>query len=51
MKWAVVSAVRNEYRDDVLARFRTPDPALKEFLEKWEAGRAYDPRQSMEQFT
>lgn len=28
-----------------------PDPALKEFLEKWEAGRAYDPRQSMEQFT
>ncbi len=29
----------------------TPDPALKEFLEKWEAGKAYDPRQSMEQFT
>jgi DnaJ-class molecular chaperone len=28
-----------------------PDAALKEFLEKWEAGRAYDPRQSMEQFT
>jgi DnaJ-class molecular chaperone len=28
-----------------------PDDALKEFLEKWEAGRAYDPRQSMEQFT
>jgi DnaJ-class molecular chaperone len=29
----------------------TPDPALKEFLEKWEAGRAYDPRAPMEQFT
>ncbi len=28
----------------------TPDPALKEFLEKWEAGKAYDPRKSMEQF-
>lgn len=28
-----------------------PDTALKEFLEKWEAGRAYDPRKSMEQFT
>ena len=28
-----------------------PDPALKEFLEKWEAGRGYDPRNSMEQFT
>jgi DnaJ-class molecular chaperone len=28
-----------------------PDPALKAFLEKWEAGRAYDPRKSMEQFT
>ena len=28
-----------------------PDAALKEFLEKWEAGRAYDPRQAMEQFT
>ena len=28
-----------------------PDDALKEFLEKWEAGRAYDPRKSMEQFT
>jgi DnaJ-class molecular chaperone len=28
-----------------------PDPALKEFLEKWEAGRAYDPRKAMEQFT
>jgi hypothetical protein len=24
---------------------------LKEFLEKWEAGRAYDPRKAMEQFT
>jgi DnaJ-class molecular chaperone len=29
----------------------TPDSALKEFLEKWEAGRAYDPRKPMEQFT
>jgi DnaJ-class molecular chaperone len=28
-----------------------PDPALKEFVEKWEAGRAYDPRKAMEQFT
>ena len=28
-----------------------PDAALKEFLEKWEAGRAYDPRKAMEQFT
>jgi DnaJ-class molecular chaperone len=28
-----------------------PDAALKEFLEKWEAGRAYDPRTSMDQFT
>ena len=27
-----------------------PDPALKEFLEKWEAGKAYDPRKAMEQF-
>jgi len=22
-----------------------PDPALKEFVEKWEVGRAYDPAQ------
>lgn len=28
-----------------------PDAALKEFLEKWEAGRAYDPRKAMEPFT
>src|SRR5918996_806076 len=28
-----------------------PDDALKEFLEEWEAGRAYDPRQSMEALT
>jgi DnaJ-class molecular chaperone len=28
-----------------------PDAALKEFLEKWEAGRDYDPRKEMEQFT
>jgi DnaJ-class molecular chaperone len=28
-----------------------PDAALKEVLEKWEAGRSYDPRKSMEQFT
>ena len=28
-----------------------PDAALKEFLEKWEAGRAQDPRKAMEQFT
>ena len=28
-----------------------PDEKLKEFLEKWEAGRAYDPRKGMEQFT
>lgn len=28
-----------------------PDAKLKEFLESWEAGKAYDPRQSMEQFT
>jgi DnaJ-class molecular chaperone len=28
-----------------------PDEKLKEFLEKWEAGRAYDPRKAMEQFT
>jgi DnaJ-class molecular chaperone len=29
----------------------TPDDKLKEFLESWEAGRAYDPRKEMEQFT
>ena len=28
-----------------------PDAKLKEFLEGWEAGKAYDPRQAMEQFT
>ena len=28
-----------------------PDEKLKEFLENWEAGRAYDPRKAMEQFT
>ena len=28
-----------------------PDAQLKEFLEKWEAGRTYDPRKEMEQFT
>jgi DnaJ-class molecular chaperone len=28
-----------------------PDAKLKEFLEGWEAGKAYDPRQGMEQFT
>lgn len=28
-----------------------PDAKLKEFLESWDAGRAYDPRQGMEQFT
>ncbi len=28
-----------------------PDDKLKEFLEGWEAGRAYDPRKGMEQFT
>jgi len=28
-----------------------PDDKLKAFLESWEAGKAYDPRQSMEQFT
>lgn len=28
-----------------------PDDRLKEFLEGWEAGRAYDPRKGMEQFT
>jgi DnaJ-class molecular chaperone len=28
-----------------------PDEKLKEFLEGWEAGRAYDPRKEMEQFT
>mgnify|MGYP001557800459 CR=1 FL=1 len=28
-----------------------PDEKLKEFLESWEAGRAYDPRKEMEQFT
>jgi DnaJ-class molecular chaperone len=27
------------------------DPALQEFLEKWEAGRTQDPRKAMEQFT
>jgi DnaJ-class molecular chaperone len=27
-----------------------PDAKLKEFLEKWEAGRAQDPRKAMEQF-
>jgi hypothetical protein len=27
-----------------------PDASLKEFLEKWEAGRAHDPRKAMEQF-
>jgi DnaJ-class molecular chaperone len=29
----------------------TPDDKLKEFLESWEAGKAYDPRAAMEQFT
>ena len=29
----------------------TPDSALKEFAEKWTAGRDHDPRQAMEQFT
>jgi DnaJ-class molecular chaperone len=29
----------------------TPDDKLKQFLESWEAGKAYDPRASMEQFT
>jgi DnaJ-class molecular chaperone len=28
-----------------------PDDKLKEFLESWEAGKAYDPRAAMEQFT
>ncbi len=28
-----------------------PDPQLREFLEKWEAGRGHDPRKDMEQFT
>jgi DnaJ-class molecular chaperone len=28
-----------------------PDDKLKEFLENWEAGRGYDPRKGMEQFT
>jgi hypothetical protein len=28
-----------------------PDDKLKAFLEGWEAGRAYDPRKEMEQFT
>ena len=28
-----------------------PDDKLKEFLEAWEAGRAYDPRKAMESFT
>jgi DnaJ-class molecular chaperone len=28
-----------------------PDDKLKEFLESWEAGRAYDPRKEMERFT
>jgi DnaJ-class molecular chaperone len=28
-----------------------PDDKLKEFLEHWDAGRAYDPRKDMEQFT
>jgi DnaJ-class molecular chaperone len=29
----------------------SPDDKLKEFLENWEAGRGYDPRKGMEQFT
>jgi DnaJ-class molecular chaperone len=28
-----------------------PDDKLKEFLQSWEAGRAYDPRKAMESFT
>jgi DnaJ-class molecular chaperone len=28
-----------------------PDDKLKEFLDRWDAGRAYDPRKGMEQFT
>ena len=28
-----------------------PDEKLKEFLAGWEAGRSYDPRKEMEQFT
>ena len=29
----------------------SPDDKLKAFLEAWEAGKAYDPRAAMEQFT
>ena len=29
----------------------TPDDKLKEFLASWDAGRGYDPRKEMEQFT
>ena len=28
-----------------------PDDKLKEFLQNWEAGKAYDPRREMERFT
>jgi len=47
---------KSKQRGDQYVKLRVvlpdnPDPALKEFLEKWEAGRGYDPRKPMEQFT
>ncbi|MFO1079657.1 MAG: J domain-containing protein [Reyranellaceae bacterium] len=47
---------RSQQRGDQYVKLKVvlpdpPDPALKEFLEKWEAGRTHDPRAAMEQFT
>lgn len=44
VKWAIVGAVRNEYRDDVLARFRTPDLTLSSAPPLAAAGHAYMPK-------
>ncbi len=47
---------RSGQRGDQYAKLKVvlpeqPDEKLKEFLGGWEAGRAYDPRKEMEQFT
>jgi tetratricopeptide (TPR) repeat protein len=44
VKWAIVGAVRNEYRDDVLARFRSPDASLDSAPPLAAAGHAYMPK-------
>ena len=45
---APASGTEEQFRDFIL--IAKPVDGLKEFLEKWEAGKAYDPRKSMEQF-